>query len=176
MKPVIWVALLFLAGCKAPAPSYDSLSAAIIDGVITKGRWGYGTIWVYTTNSELSMRFPLPVNSTVFQFMKTTFGIYDIALIRNQLKDGSFLDTTVRSTVANIRYVKSLSAGGDSSSRYRRALHGEPVIDHLILLLNKYGNKCIVSIHRVGQGGEFALLERINNRWQVISVQTEYYE
>jgi hypothetical protein len=131
---------------------------------------------VYTQNSEWSTRFPLPVSSAVFQFMKTTFGMHDTASVKNMLKDGSFLDTTVRSSVANIRYVKSLPAVGDSSPGSMRPMPGEPIIDHVIMLLNEYGNKCIVSIHRVHGGGEFALLERIHNRWQVISVQTEYLE
>jgi hypothetical protein len=175
MKYPIIITLTILLGCtdKNPTESYDSLSSAIIHGILTKDLRN-SPVLVKSKNNPDNIGYILRSSDQFMQTIRIEFGVSDTAEIRKMLENSSFIDTTEK-TNANISYISEI-APGDSSRMSALSVNGVFLIDEFFMLPTKDGNKCIVYLHRVKGGSEVAVLEKKNNKWQITSTQTEFLE
>jgi hypothetical protein len=181
MKTFTLIALLFLFGCsgekKDQGASYDSLSAAIIDGFLTKNNWHRKT-FILATNDKKSL-YPGVKPSSVFnKTVRTFFTISDSAALKTLLENSSFLDTTAKIAASNVRYVTRMPPEGYDWGMLddERILKDLLVVNFFVMLISKDGNTCVVYAHKIREGAETAVLEKNNNIWHISSIKREQPE
>ncbi|NCI49652.1 hypothetical protein GWC95_06950 [Sediminibacterium roseum] len=177
MKHFILIALLFLFGCSdgnKDQASYDSLSSAIIKGLLTKDSRNH-PVFIHTSIDQTHIDDVLKFSPEFIKLVKNEFNLPDTISVRKLLGKSAFLDTSEKAA-SNVRYVNHVLTARDSLEIREQSLTGASIIDFLIMLTTKDGNKCLVYFHKLKQGAERALLEKDKGKWKITSLEREFWE
>jgi hypothetical protein len=171
MKTFSLIALLFLFGCSDKSKywpnDYNSLNAAVIDGLFTYDR-RIKSLVIQIVNEERKRNFDIKSAPVFQQAIKTVFNISDTSAIRELIVSSPSLDTTVKIATVNVKYENRIP---DSTIK-NRVLTDLTIIGFFLLLPTKDGKKCVVYYETRG-GIEVAVLKKKNNKWYIASFQTE---
>lgn len=177
MKYILFTIAVLLASCATQQTQtpveYDSVDAAIINGVLKKDDKNYNShVILINFNNRSSIDFAIKSAPVFMQAVKKYFLVADTSAARKLLTNNiPSIDTSVRDEASpHIRFIK------DSSTVNPHPANGQPVIDVFFKLVTKEGDKCIVFVHWIDGGAETALLERRDGKWKVSSIQTEFFE